>query len=105
MNQELRSSFILILKNIMGKKPFDDAGKEDIEEVGFAMMDLKKIAVNYCGAEKHEFLSLVINASKDTEEGKVDVDEHIQYCKLLDIWKESGLDFSLINKNKKEVNQ
>jgi hypothetical protein len=96
MDKELRESFTLILKQIMGKHEFIGATKDQITDAGIAMMNLKMIAEHYCGAEAYEMLSLVINAERETN--KIDVDEHIQYCKLLDIWQRSGLDISLLDK-------
>ena len=97
MNQELRNSFSLILKCIMNKNGFDDATKDQIEDAGFAMMDLKKIAEHFCGADQYEMLSLVINVTKDSGDSKIDVDEHIRYCKLVDIWHKARLDISLLD--------
>jgi hypothetical protein len=96
MNQELRDSFSLILKRIMGKNDFDSATKDEIEDAGWAMMQLKMIAEHFCGADQYEMLALVINASRETD--KVDVDEHIKDCKLIDIWHEAGLDLYLLDK-------
>lgn len=98
MNQELRDSFSLILRHIMSKNEFDSASKEEIEDTGWAMMHLKQIAEHYCGADEYEMLSLVINVSDGTKNNKVNVDEHIQYCKLIDIWQKAGLDINLLNK-------
>jgi len=96
VNKELRESFGNILKAIT-QSSIIKSSKDELEDSAFVVLELKNIAIKYCGCESYEFLGIMINATRqlgDTE--LLDIDKHNEYCKALDLFKDNGLDIDLL---------